>query len=133
VRRAVLIEGEVIRSGGTHERRGFFDNRVDRPYFPFSVVHTTHEALNVGVNVLVRRGTSRISGFAGGGLGINRATDDRISRTTCEPTACQLGPVVTRRIWWTVSGWLSHPPGTRGSAWTWRWRRASSHSGVRAG
>jgi hypothetical protein len=85
VRRSFVIEGEVIRSTGQRTISGYFDNRADRPYSPFSTVQTDHEALNVGVNVLVRKGTSRVTGFAGGGVGVHRSIDNTVFFTRCEP------------------------------------------------
>ena len=69
---SLLVEGQVIRSTSDHVRSGYFDNRLGRPFTPFSTITTDHEALNVGANLLMRTGGPRLNVFYGGGLGVHR-------------------------------------------------------------
>jgi hypothetical protein len=87
VSRSLLLEGQVIRSVSDHVRSGYFDNRIDRPFNPFSTVTTDHEAFNVGGNLLMRTGGPRLKLFYGGGLGFHRAETHMRSDTRCEPRA----------------------------------------------
>ena len=77
----------MIRSTSDHVRSGFFDNRLGRPFTPFSTITTDHEALNVGANLLMRTGGPRLNVFFGGGLGVHHADTRMRSDTRCEPRA----------------------------------------------
>ena len=99
------LEGQVIRSTSDHVNSGYFDNRIDRPFNPFSTVTTDHEALNVGGNLLMRKGGPRLKLFFGGGLGFHRAETHTRWDTRCEPRAaggCEGRPDTTsdfERVW----------------------------------
>ena len=80
-----LVEGQVLRSMSDHTRTGYFDNRSDRPFNPFSTIVTEHEALNVGGNFLMRTGQRRLKLFFGGGLGFHQAKTRLRWDTHCEP------------------------------------------------
>ncbi len=84
---SLLVEGQVIRSTSDHVRSGYFDNRLGRPYTPFSTITTDHEALNVGANLLMRTGGPRLNVFYGGGLGVHHADTRMRSDTRCEARA----------------------------------------------
>ena len=87
VSESLLVEGQVLRSTSDHVRSGYFDNRLGRPYTPFSTITTDHEALNVGANLLMRTGGPRLNVFYGGGLGVHHADTRMRSDTRCEPRA----------------------------------------------
>jgi hypothetical protein len=82
---SLFVEGQVLRSTSDHTRSGYFDNRSDRPFNPFSTITTDHEALNVGGNLLMRKGGRRLKLFFGGGLGFHRAETRSRWDTRCEP------------------------------------------------
>ena len=84
---SLLVEGQVIRLTSDHVRSGYFDNRLGRPYTPFSTITTDHEALNVGANLLMRTGGPRLNVDYGGGLGVHHADTRMRSDTRCEPRA----------------------------------------------
>ena len=82
---SLLVEGQVLRSTSDHTRSGYFDNRSDRPFTPFSVVTTDHEAFNASVNLLMRTGRGRLKLFFGGGAGFHEADTHMRFDTRCEP------------------------------------------------
>ena len=51
----------------------------------FASEHRDREVWTVGTNVLFRGGTSRVTGFAGGGLGVRFAQEDSSSTFACLP------------------------------------------------
>jgi hypothetical protein len=81
---ALLVEGQVLRSTSDHTRSGYFDNRSDRPFNPFSVVTTDHEAFNASVNLVMRTGRGRLKLFFGGGAGFHDAETHMHFDTHCE-------------------------------------------------
>ena len=84
---AFLVEGQVLRSTSDHTRSGYYDNRSDRPFTPFSVVTTDHQAFNASVNLLMRTGRGRLKLFFGGGAGFHDADTHMRFDTHCEPRA----------------------------------------------
>jgi hypothetical protein len=83
----LVVEGQVLRSTSGHTGSGYFDNRTDRAYTPFSTVTTDHDALNAGGNLLIRTGGPRLKLFFGGGLGVHQAETRMRWDTHCEPRA----------------------------------------------
>jgi hypothetical protein len=80
-----LVEGQVVRSTSDDTRSGYFDNRSDRPFTPFSVVRTDHEAVDASINLLMRTGRGRLKLFFGGGAGFHDAVTHMRFDTHCEP------------------------------------------------
>jgi hypothetical protein len=107
---ALLVEGQVLRSTSDHTRSGYFDNRTDRPFTPFSVVTTDHEALNASVNLLMRTGRGRLKLFFGGGAGFHDAETRMRFDTRCEPRVadgCDGRPdtVTEHNFTWSGPSW----------------------------
>jgi hypothetical protein len=98
--RSLAIEGAVIRSTSHRISSGYLDNRLDRPYSPFSTTTTDHEALNAAVNLLYRKGGAHLSAFAGGGPSVHRSETNMRFDTRCEPRVaggCDGRPDTTTR------------------------------------
>ena len=107
---SLFVEGQVLRSTSDHTRSGYYDNRSDRPFTPFSVVTTDHEAFNASVNLLMRTGRGRLKLFFGGGTGFHDADTHMRFDTRCEPRAaggCDGRPdsSVTIPMDWSGLGW----------------------------
>ena len=107
---SLLVEGQVLRSTSGHTTSGFFDNRSDRPFTPFSTITTDHEAFNVGGNLLMRTGGRRLKLFFGGGAGFHDAETRMRSDTRCEPRVaggCDGRPDTTNehRFAWSGPSW----------------------------
>jgi hypothetical protein len=110
VSKSLILEGQVVRSTSDHTRSGYFDNRSDRPFFPFTTVETNHEALNVGGNLLMRTGGRRLKLFFGGGAGFHDAETRMRFDTRCEPRVaggCDGRPDTTNehRFAWSGPSW----------------------------
>ena len=84
---SLFVEGQMVKSTSAHARSGHFDNRLGRPYNPFTTITTDHEALNVGANLVMRTGGPRLKVFFGGGLGVHHARTQMRFDTRCEPRA----------------------------------------------
>jgi hypothetical protein len=110
ISRSIAVDGSIIRSTSDHATSGYFDNRLDRPYVPFTSVTMDHEALNIGGNVLFRKAATRLSLFFGGGLSVHQATTNRRYDTRCEPRVaggCDGRPDTTthHRVMETAPAW----------------------------
>jgi hypothetical protein len=110
LQKSIVVEGQVLRSASDHARSGYFDNRSDRPFMPFSTWTADHEALNVGANLLMRMGGPRLKLFFGGGLGHHRAETRMQFETRCEPRTaggCDGQPDTTkvREFYWSGPSW----------------------------
>ena len=107
---SLLVEGQVLRSTSDDIRSGYFDNRSDRPFTPFSTWTTDHEAVNVGANLLMRMGGPRLKLFFGGGLGVHHAETRMTFATRCEPRVAggcdgQPDTVNDREFAWSGPTW----------------------------
>ena len=108
--KSLVVEGQVLRSTSDHVRSGYFDNRSDRPFTPFSTWTTDHEAVNVGANLLMRMGGPRLKLFFGGGLGVHQAETRMTFDTRCEPRVAggcngQPDTVTDREVAWSGPSW----------------------------
>ena len=108
--KSLVVEGQVLRSTSDHVRSGYFDNRSDRPFTPFSTWTTDHEAVNVGANLLMRMGGPRLKLFFGGGLGVHQAETRMTFATRCEPRVAggcdgQPDTVNDREFAWSGPTW----------------------------
>jgi hypothetical protein len=104
---SVVVEAEATRSTANSEFDGVFDNRLDRPYIVIGSSHIDHDALNVGVNLRVRKPLGKVFSFVGGGVGIYRMTDRFVAHGTCQarvPQGCNDRPDTTNRHEWKASG-----------------------------
>ena len=81
--RFLVLEGEVTRWSAVDDFGvpEYFGGGESSYYFQ----HRDREVWTVGSNLLLRAGTSRVTGFAGGGLGVRSSQEDHSSSFRCPP------------------------------------------------
>jgi hypothetical protein len=104
--RFLVLEGEVTRWTAVDDFGfpGYFGGGESSYYFQ----HRHREVWTVGSNVLLRAGTSRVTGFAGAGLGVRSSREAHSSSFRCPPgprtpSTCT-GEEISTSDHWTSTG-----------------------------
>ena len=104
--RFLVLEGEVTRWTAVDDfgGPGYFGAGESNYFFE----HRHREVWTIGSNLLLRAGTSRVTGFAGAGLGVRSSREAHSSSFRCPPgprtpSICT-GEEISRSIHWTSTG-----------------------------